>query len=178
MRCNALQWQEIRNSLVEMGYRHDLVRKQEIERVRSVLTELSHRLLKVMTKIEADRARDFPLLNTEVDFRRKLESIKRKLAKPHARVTELAVAVKSVEDRTGPANADTTATAAGPSAAAAGGAGSGSGAAAAAMLGTDNSERLFQFLDTQRTALAYLMSTVKNDLKDVQTVTEGLAKPK
>ncbi len=93
MCCVIMQWmgwcaQEIRTLLVEMGYRHDLVRKQEIERVRKVLTDLSHRLLKAMTKIEADRAQDFPLLNTEVDFRRKLESLKRKLAKPMVSLTE------------------------------------------------------------------------------------------
>ncbi len=173
---------EIRNLLVDLGYRHDLIRKQEIERVRRKLTEQSHRLLKVMTKIESDRARDFPLLNTEIDFRRKLESIKRKLAKPQARVTELSVAVKQIDDRTD-----------GTGSAAAGGGGSGSGSAAstamiavgsgsgtdskmsaAQLLDPENSDKLYAFLDTQRTALGYLMSTLKKDLKDVQTVTDGL----
>ncbi len=83
-------------------------------------------------------------------------------------MTELSVAVKQVEDRSGGgAGVDTAASA---SAAAA----STSGNSAAAMLGADNADKLYSFLDTQRTALAYLMSTVKKDIKDVQTVTEGL----
>ena len=120
--CEHVFWptQEEQAKLVEMKQKHEVTTKVQIQKLRTTQAELSHRLLKVisigrhsghdlvclqvMTKIEVLRAAGVPLLNEEMEFRRQLESIKRKLAKPaqfQARVSELASIVRMQEDRAG-----------------------------------------------------------------------------
>jgi len=149
--------EDIRRTIVEMQNQHELIKKQEIEKLRKVMTDQSHRLLKVMTKIECERARDMPLLNTEIDFRRKIESLKRKLAKPtqfQARLSDLSSLVRMQEDRpTGNnfvPNSDQV------------------------VFDPDTVEKLYDFLETQRGGLEHLTNTLKKDRNDIAKVLDGL----
>jgi len=140
---------EIKSTLAEMQRQQELTRKQEIEKLRKSLADQSARLLKVMTKVECERARDLPLLSTEVDFRRKLEAIKRKLARPLARVTELQGVVRLQEER--PPDA-----------------------LLAINLDPDTAGQLYQFLDTQRVSLQHVMNTSRRSNRDAQIIVDGL----
>lgn len=140
--------EEEQKKLVEMRQQHEITTKVEIAKLRKHQSALSHRLLKVMTRIEMQRARDIPLLSEEIEFRRKLESAKRNLAKPaqfQARVTELASIVRLQEDRP-------------------------NDAAFLPTLDTPNAKHIHEFLEKQRRALAQLTSVIRKDLHDTDTM--------
>lgn len=64
----------------------------EIAKLRENTVNLSNKLLRVIDQIEVGRGAEMPLTADEVDFRRQLESLQRKLSNPaqfEARVTEL-----------------------------------------------------------------------------------------
>lgn len=141
--------EEEQKRLYSMRQEHELTTKTKIEALRKNQANLSHRLLKVMTKLEMQRAREIPLLGPEVEFRKKLESIRRKLAKPaqfQARVTELSSLVRLQEERSGDSSSYLP------------------------PLDPPNAKAIYHFLETQRRALAQLTSVLRKDMGDLHTI--------
>lgn len=144
--------EEERERLNKMRQEHELVTKVTIPELRRRHSELSHRLLRVMNRIELLRSRDLPLLNEEIDYRRQLETIKRKLAKPaqfQARVAELASLVRMQEE--------------------------GRTALEAALphtLDPENAQKIYEVLETQRKCLAHMTQVLRKDLRDMQAIVQ------
>jgi len=131
--------------------------KNTIDKIRRRHQELVHLLLKLMTKLESKRAMGLSLHTQEIDFRRQLESLKRKLAKPaqyQARVSELQSIVHMQEDRSGGFGAD----------------------GLNYKLDGFNQQQLYDFLDWQRNALQLLTSTLVKDKQIMDTLIQQLEK--
>eukprot|EP00456_Euglypha_rotunda_P073801 TRINITY_DN6730_c0_g1_i5.p1 TRINITY_DN6730_c0_g1~~TRINITY_DN6730_c0_g1_i5.p1 ORF type:complete len:143 (-),score=17.16 TRINITY_DN6730_c0_g1_i5:51-479(-) len=136
-----------------MKQEHEATTKPTIERIRRTQAELCNALLKVMTKLESKRALGLPLHTQEIDFRRQLESIKRKLAKPaqfQARVTELQ-SLSHMHDRS-------------------------TSESMAYKVSSETQSKLFEALDFQRRGLQHLTDKVTKDIQDITTIQEQLEK--
>jgi len=106
-----------------------------------------------MTKLESKRAMGLPLHTQEIDFRRQLESLKRKLAKPaqyQARVSELQSIVHLHDDR--------------------------STDGLNYKLDPYNQQQLYDFLEWQRNALQLLTSTLVKDKQTMDILVQQLNK--
>lgn len=148
----------IRNQVLLMKQEQEAKCKLRIAALRKATTDLSHRVLSVISHIELQRAREFPLLPPEVDFRRKLEHIKRQLAKPaqfQARATELASLVR-MQSSTRGAEADAS--------------------QLAGAVDPDTLRKIHAILDTQRQQLAVLAAAVKKDTGDALLISEELGR--
>jgi len=129
-----------------MQQEHEATTKPIIEKIRRKHAELSNMLLRVMTKLECKRALGLPLQTQEIDFRRKLESLKRKLAKPaqyQARVSELQSIVHMQDDRV-------------------------SSDSLSYKLDSETQAKLHEVLDFQRRGLLHLTSVLNKDSQDVE----------
>eukprot|EP00823_Brevimastigomonas_motovehiculus_P003185 TRINITY_DN1924_c0_g1_i1.p1 TRINITY_DN1924_c0_g1~~TRINITY_DN1924_c0_g1_i1.p1 ORF type:complete len:342 (-),score=93.92 TRINITY_DN1924_c0_g1_i1:513-1538(-) len=143
------QWvDKLRDRIKELQQQHDVTQKQQIETMRKTMIDQGHRLVKVMTKLESNRARGLPLLNTELDFRRKLESLKKRMSKLTDRVSELSSLVKSRDDRPSENQQQSLPT-----------------------LDADNLTKIHQILEQQRRSLAHVTATVKADINTVKNIT-------
>jgi hypothetical protein len=131
---------------------HDSVISSKISQIRSDGKKLAHQLLKLMSKLERNRHHTsrLPLEQTELDYRRELDLMKRRLNTPgqfQSRIAEQAsIAKVQVEPNT---------------------------AAMFEGMDAESVRRIYQFLEDQRKGLTHITKLVKKDLKDLTTVLKG-----
>jgi hypothetical protein len=128
----------------------------------------AHRLLRILNRVEAARAKDVtPRLPEEVEFEHKLQVVERALNQPpqplFAQIQQLAAAVQQLEGRE-------------EAAAGAGGAASALPSDSPWLLRDDQSaEKLFHFLKTQRDALEHVVTLLRQDQRDLATIAQAVA---
>ena len=152
-------------SLAGMIHGHEASTAASLAQLQRVHAQQSHRLLQLVDRVECARSRDVtPRLPEELEFEHKLLVLSRALSQPsplHSKIAQLGQAVKQLEARGGAgAGAEDAVTS--------------SGASAAAWLLQDESanEKLFHFLQTQRSALEHVTAILKQDQRDLQTIAQ------
>jgi nuclear pore complex protein Nup54 len=144
--------EEYQTQIAQMKVHHDSVISSKISQIRSDGKKLAHQLLKLMSKLERNRHHTsrLPLEQTELDYRRELDLMKRRLNTPgqfQSRLAEQAsIAKVQVEPNT---------------------------AAMFEGMDAESVRRIYQFLEDQRKGLTHITKLVKKDLKDLTTVLKG-----
>eukprot|EP00455_Lapot_gusevi_P038837 TRINITY_DN4353_c0_g1_i1.p1 TRINITY_DN4353_c0_g1~~TRINITY_DN4353_c0_g1_i1.p1 ORF type:complete len:357 (+),score=78.78 TRINITY_DN4353_c0_g1_i1:85-1155(+) len=157
-KANAVYTQHLQELENKMGALEgdELKIKHELEQCKQRHRDLAARLLQVMGKLEMVRGRGVPLLNEEILFQKKLESMARELNKPNqysSRVAELASLARIHQQN--PLQLAT------PS-----------------QLDPESLQQIYTFLENQRSALQHLTTTLKKDMADMQLVSSGLSQIK
>lgn len=140
--------EQLSQRIAEMQQIHEAKTKPDIEAVRRNHAVLSKMLLKVVNRLESRRARGMRLDTQEMEYRKRLESLKRQLAKPaqfQSRVTELQSLARLHDERqSGPVG----------------------------LQGLDMTQQklLYQVLDTQRKGLLHLTETLRRDLRHMEII--------
>ena len=158
-------------SLATMIHGHEASTAASLAQLQRTHAQQSHRLLQLVDRVECARARDVtPRLPEEMEFEHKLRVLERALKQPQplqAKIQQLAQAVKQLEARGAAAAA-----AGGVSDDASGGAAAQANNSSASWLLNDEAanEKLFHFLQTQRSALEHVTGLLKQDQRDLQTI--------
>ena len=146
----------------EMAATQEQELRARIEDALATQAELSHRLMKVMSGVEASRAADLSLNESEVDYRRKLEALFRELGRQgqyKQRIGELAATVRAMQSANGAGDLS--------------GAGIG-GAGLPGHLDPASEQQLFTHLDAQREFLERMADDVTLARKDAAVVLKGV----
>jgi nuclear pore complex protein Nup54 len=140
-----------RKTLIGLQQQFELTTKVEMQELKKTQADLSHRLLKAMTKLELYRTRDQPLINQEIEFRKQLEGIGRQIQKPdvQGRVMELASQTRMLEERA-------------------------SDSMFLPIPDEANQRRIYEVLDNQRKMLEVLTKTIQKDIKEMGTLVNTL----
>lgn len=75
--------QDLRKVLDDIQHKHSLETSIKLEQYKQRHTELSHRVLKVMKKLEVLRCKGYGISMEEEAFRTKLENLQRELNQPN-----------------------------------------------------------------------------------------------
>jgi len=142
-----------KETLEEMNLQHEQA-KSLVTKLRKEHTQLASRLLRVMSNIEQKGARSQPPKIEEVNYRKRLRHINRKLNQPHvflSKVNDMTNTVARVYN-------DRSETQPFPD-----------------LLFTPEAKKhIFQFLATQKQSLAYLTQVVQKDQRDMASVNQVL----
>jgi hypothetical protein len=142
----------IQGTLDKMQTDHRTHTATRIAKVRRDGIKLSHRLLKLLNKIETMRASDHPLESTEVDYRRRLDNIRRRLIKPghfQSRVAEQTSIVNMQVD--GNTDVDMS-----------------------KSMEETQVRKIYEFLEFQKQGLTHVNQVLRKDMKDMQLVSKKL----
>ena len=137
------------NILETMQTEHHTVTITKIKNARKNTLELSHRLLKLMNKLSSLRGGTLPLESTEIDYRRRLDNIKRRLQKPgyfQSKVNELTSIVNNTNNNN---NHDVD---------------------LMKTIDENSIRKIYEFLEHQSKGLKHIDHVVRKDLNDMQII--------
>jgi nuclear pore complex protein Nup54 len=150
--------QGLSSSYNEMLSTHESRTKSLISDLRRIHSIQTHRLLLIMCKIELYRAANVHLLADELDFKRKLESIARRLTKPGqfiSRIREIQNITRLIQERQNVENTQAI---------------NSNQVWSSIAANPQNLDNIYALLDTQRQSLQYITQITNKDHKILDTI--------
>ncbi len=162
----------LNEKIAEMQKTHEQTVKTEVEAIAARHLKLVHRLTRLMSAVESQRAADLPLNEQEIDYRRKLEQVYRDLLKHgqfQAKIDELAAISRAMDGRGGAGGAGSD-----ESGGALGSDSPFAGMGSSKQLDPASARHLYEFLDEHREYLERMVEEVSLAKKDVAAVVKKL----
>jgi nuclear pore complex protein Nup54 len=147
---NTARLANLREELAKIQQKHIQTVEQEIPAVIEKHRQLSSRLIKIMGKLETQKAHRYPLTRSEAMFKKGLDNLKRELNRPSnfaSKVQELDSIVRTQNLSGDDSN----------------------------FIDPVNLKHISRFLQDQNRGIKHLLAKIKKDLRDIKIIQKGLS---